>query len=464
MDKKIITCFCFLLLSLLTVTIPSEAKKKVHTIGDSTMANYATDGTTDKRGWAQMLQQFFNVDNVTVNNRGKSGASSKSFYLESAYWPTLVTGGSDAMQAGDFLLIQFAHNDEKNGGADGDVVKEYYANQGDATTAASTDYRGTTASGTYKEYIRKYIDEAKAMGVKPIVVGPICRKYFSTDGQSIKRNGMHDLGDNFTICDGTTLSTRNSVPASDDTYDYVAQARNVANEYDDVPFIDLTTLTANLYLSYGEAYCTSNLFCNDDSTHPAALGATLIAREFAQQLKSQAETETDYKKKEILMELAEDVIVSSEITFNPTSGDMGKAYQGQSIVKEFNISAFSVDADSEMTITTGNGFLVSLDKTNYGNSVTVNANGNNIITSVYVKTNLNNPGEITGTLTASVGSQTASINLRAEAISLTGGTETSAIWRLTSSCEPEEASILPEAFLIKLFKSSINSRHIKESL
>ena len=235
MDKKIITCFCFLLLSLLTVTIPSEAKKKVHTIGDSTMANYATDGTTDKRGWAQMLQQFFNVDNVTVNNRGKSGASSKSFYLESAYWPTLVTGGSDAMQAGDFLLIQFAHNDEKNGGADGDVVKEYYANQGDATTAASTDYRGTTASGTYKEYIRKYIDEAKAMGVKPIVVGPICRKYFSTDGQSIKRNGMHDLGDNFTICDGTTLSTRNSVPASDDTYDYVAQARNVANEYDDVP-------------------------------------------------------------------------------------------------------------------------------------------------------------------------------------------------------------------------------------
>ncbi len=442
MDKKIITCFCFLLLSLLTVTIPSEAKKKVHTIGDSTMANYATDGTTDKRGWAQMLQQFFNVDNVTVNNRGKSGASSKSFYLESAYWPTLVTGGSDAMQAGDFLLIQFAHNDEKNGGADGDVVKEYYANQGDATTAASTDYRGTTASGTYKEYIRKYIDEAKAMGVKPIVVGPICRKYFSTDGQSIKRNGMHDLGDNFTICDGTTLSTRNSVPASDDTYDYVAQARNVANEYDDVPFIDLTTLTANLYLSYGEAYCTSNLFCNDDSTHPAALGATLIAREFAQQLKSQAETETDYKKKEILMELAEDVIVSSEITFNPTSGDMGKAYQGQSIVKEFNISAFSVDADSEMTITTGNGFLVSLDKTNYGNSVTVNANGNNIITSVYVKTNLNNPGEITGTLTASVGSQTASINLRAEAISLTGGTETSAIWRLTSSCEPEANDLL----------------------
>ena len=241
----------FIAAVVLALTPPTSAmaKKKVHTIGDSTMANYATDGSTDKRGWAQMLQQFFNTDNVTVNNRGKSGASSKSFYKEAAYWPTMVTGGSDAMQAGDFLLIQFAHNDEKNGGADGDVVKQYYTAKGDAATAASTDYRGTTASGTYKEYIRKYIDEAKAMGVKPIVVGPICRKYFNSDGKSIRRNGMHDLGDNFTVCDGTTLTTGNSVPASDDTYDYVAQARNVAAEYDDVPFIDLTQLTANLYVS-----------------------------------------------------------------------------------------------------------------------------------------------------------------------------------------------------------------------
>ena len=325
MNKNLLTHLLLLLMALFTVGTAAEAKKKVHTIGDSTMANYPTDGSTDKRGWAQMLQQFFDTDNVTVNNRGKSGASSKSFYLESAYWPTLVTGGSDAMQAGDYLLIQFAHNDEKNNGADGDAVKRYYTSIGDAATAASTDYRGTTAAATFKEYIRRYINEAKAMGVTPIVVGPICRKYFSTDGTSIRRNGRHDLGDNFTICDGSTLKIGNKVAETDHTYDYVAQAKNVADEYDDVPFIDLTALTAALYLSYGDAYCTSNLFCNDDSTHPAALGATLIAREFAQQLKAQAASETDPKKKAVLEELAKDVIVSSEITFNPTSGDLGKA-------------------------------------------------------------------------------------------------------------------------------------------
>ena len=441
-------------LALLTVGMPVEAKKKVHTIGDSTMANYPTDGSTDKRGWAQMLQQFFNKDNILVNNRGKSGASSKSFYKEAAYWPTLVTGGSDAMQAGDFLLIQFAHNDEKNGGADGDVVKQYYTNKGDAASAASTDYRGTTASGTYKDYIRKYINEAKAMGVKPIVVGAICRKYFSNG--DIRRNGRHDLGDSFTLCDGKTLTKGNSVPASDDTYDYVVQARNVADEYDDVPFIDLTTLTANMYIQYGEAYCIANLFCNDDSTHPALLGATLIAREFAQQLKVQAETETNAKKKAILAELAQDVIVSSEITFNPTSGDMGRAYQGQSIVKEFNVSAFGLNTGASMTITTDGNFMVSTDKVNYSNSVEVKGSGNSIITSIYVKVNLLSPGVQQGTLTATADGKTATMTLSAETISLSGGEEVSAVWPLTSSTAPQANELLTVA------EESLNELIVKQ--
>ena len=442
MYNKLLTLFRVMVLASMVMAVPMEAKKKVNTIGDSTMANYPTDGSTDKRGWAQMLQQFFNTDNVTVNNRGKSGASSKSFYRESAYWPTMVTGGSDAMQAGDFLIIQFAHNDEKNGGADGDVVKQYYNSIGDAATASATDYRGTTASGTFKEYIRKYINEAKAMGVKPIVVAPICRKYFATGGQSIRRNGKHDLGDNFTKCDGTSLSTGNKVPESDNTYDYVEQAKAVAYEYDDVPFIDLTALTEQLYLKYGEAYCTLNLFCNDDSTHPSALGATLIAREFAQQLKLQATTETDPKRKQILEELAQDVVVSAEITFNPTSGDMGKAYMGQSIVKEYNVSAFGVDNGAKMNVSVDGGFLISNDKVNYNNSLTLTADGNNIISSLYVKVNLNAPGKVNGTLTATVGQQTSTLQLTAEAINLNGGTETNAVWPLTESTKPNDNELL----------------------
>lgn len=442
MKLKFLTTLALSVLALFGMST-ADAKVKLHTIGDSTMADYATDGSTDKRGWCQMLQQFFDSDFIQVNNRGKSGASSKSFYQESAYWPTLKRGGSDQMHEGDFLLIQFAHNDEKNGGADGDTVKAYYNHIGDAATASSTDYRGTTPYNTYRQYIRRYINEAKAMGVTPIVVGPICRKYFS--GNTIRRNGQHDLGDSYTVCDGTTLTTGHKVPETNDLMDYVAAAREVAAEYPDVPFVDLTTLTAALYLSYGEAYCTSNLFCKDDNTHPQGEGATLIARTFAQQVKDQAASETDPAKKAVLQALADHVIVSSSISFNPTSGDMGKAYQGQQIVKEFAVSAFGLAAGTEMVISTEAPFQVSLDKKNFAQSVTIQSNSANIISNIYVRVNLTSAGTVTGTLTATAGSMTETLALSAQAISLTGGTETQAYWPLTSSTQPAESELLTVA-------------------
>lgn len=447
MCKKFFKYFLMLLMAVL-IGVPSviEAKKKVHTIGDSTMANYPTDGSTDKRGWAQMLQQFFNTDNVTINNRGKSGASSKSFYLETAYWPTLVTGGSDQMQSGDYLLIQFAHNDEKNNGADGDVVKTYYTNKGDVTTASSVDYRGTTASGTYKEYIRKYITEAKAMGVTPIVVGPICRKYFTSTEQDITRKGRHDLGDDFVICDGQTYTEKNKVDASDDTYDYVAQAKAVADEFDDVPFIDLTETTANLYVSYGLNYCTENIFCADDSTHPKLLGATLIARAFTQQLINQAASETDPKKKAVLQELAADAIVGNEITFNPVSGNLGEGYVGMNVTKEYSVSAFGLASESgNVTFTATDGFKVSADKTSWKTSVEVPYTGSSLISTIYVRASIDKAGEVTGQLTASDGTNSKSLDLSVTGISLGGGEETTATWALNSTSLAATSTMLNAA-------------------
>ena len=102
--KYFLSRMSFLLAVLLAGTSIQVSAKKLHSIGDSTMQTY--DESTDKRGWGQMLQQFFDEAQITVNNRGKSGASSKSFYQEAAYWTTLKTGGSDAMASGDILLIR----------------------------------------------------------------------------------------------------------------------------------------------------------------------------------------------------------------------------------------------------------------------------------------------------------------------------------------------------------------------
>lgn len=145
------------IVATLVALAPATSAKKVHTIGDSTMANY-DESATATRGWCQYLQQF--LEGITVNNRGKGGASSKSFYKEDAYW----TSVKQQMQEGDYVLIQFAHNDEKNGGADGDSLAAYYNAIGDSDKANATDYRGTTPHGTYRMYLKRYINETRAAG------------------------------------------------------------------------------------------------------------------------------------------------------------------------------------------------------------------------------------------------------------------------------------------------------------
>ena len=411
-SAKHLRFWAFLLLAICFAGNDVRSAIKVHTIGDSTMANY-DENSTDKRGWCQMLQQFFNADEVTVNNRGKSGASSKSFYQEAAYWKTVIANVNE----GDYVLIQFAHNDEKNGGLDGDSVIAYTAAQGGSTDGI--DYRGTTANGTFKKYIRAYIDETKAKGGKPVIVTPICRKYFS--GNTIRRNGMHDLGDSFSILGSTS---KGSVPETDDTYDYAQALRDVAAEYEDVPVIDLTLMTRDMYLSYGESYCTANLFCTDDNTHPAKMGATLIARLAAQAMKEQGI-------------LAEHIIVGTDITFSPTTGDFGKAYAGQTVTKEFNVSAFGLENQAgTFTFSVSDGFEVSVDKTNFSQTVTADYSGGNLITTVYIRATLSAPGTLTGTLTATDGVVSRELALTAECIDLSGGEEVSVLWPLTSDAVP----------------------------
>ena len=315
--ERIFKHFLMLMLALF-MCAPCINAKKLHTIGDSTQEQRATDGSTDKRGWTQMLPQFIDATKIVVNNRGKSGASSKSFYKETGYWNTLVTGGSDQMQSGDLLIIQFAHNDEKTGGADGDEVKTYYNGKGDAASASATDYRGTTPYNTYKEYLRKYINEAKAMGVKPILVGAICRKYFKDENNTkINAAGQHNLYQKYNIIENDTYVVGKSMTVDDHSMDYTYQMAQVAAEYDDVPFVNLTQGTKELYEALGDEYCTAQVFCKDDGTHPALVGATLIAQKFAQMVKDLAETESVPGKKAVLQELADAVVIENEMTFTP---------------------------------------------------------------------------------------------------------------------------------------------------
>lgn len=74
----------------MTLCLPMmQGAIKVHTIGDSTMAEY-DESTTDKRGWGMYLGSFFDPSFVTVNNRGKSGADTRKPCFGRPYLPRLL--------------------------------------------------------------------------------------------------------------------------------------------------------------------------------------------------------------------------------------------------------------------------------------------------------------------------------------------------------------------------------------
>lgn len=389
---------------------------KVHTIGDSTMATYS-ESTTVTRGWGQMFQQFF-TDAVTVNNRAKSGASSKSFYEEAAYWESV----KKQIQPGDYVLIQFAHNDEKNDGMDGDEVKAYYESIGDQAKADATDYRGTTASGTYKEYLRKYVEETRALGATPVLVGAICRKYFT--GSTIRRNGRHDLGDDFSLLTVSGIKEGNKVGEDDHTYDYPYQMRLVADEMG-VSYIDLTTATKELYESYGDAKANELLFDGDGSTHTSAMGATLIARLCAQLLQKQGI-------------LTEYINLTSDLSVNPSKADLGEAYKGQTVVKEFQISGFDLQpAEGNVTITASKGLQVSADGESYSGSISMSYKEGNMIGTFYARCEFAEEGPINEEITVTSGDKTITIPVTGTSIVLEGGVPVQAYWRLEKDDECE---------------------------
>lgn len=383
----------YLIVFLFCTIITAKAQITLHTIGDSTMATYDPN-TSDIRGWGMMFQQFFN-SGVVVNNRAKNGASSKSFYMEAPYWTTV----KQQIKTGDFVIIQFSHNDEKNGGLDGGTDA--------ANPINGTDYRGTNPQTTYKDYLRKYIDETRALNATPILATSMCRKYFSTG--TITRKGQHDLGPDF------GLST------TDHTYDYAFAMQEVAVEKG-VKIIDLTALTKTLFESYGEAACTAQLFVSSDSTHPSALGGTLVARLCAQEMTRQNI-------------LANYINTSTDVLINPTACDFGDAYTGQTLTKEVTITGFDlVPTAGTFSLSVSDGFLIAANKTDvFSSSIPMNYSGGNLaFTKFYLSATQSVGGSKTGTLTVTNGTVTKTVPLTANFIALTGGTDVNLIWGLTT--------------------------------
>lgn len=163
-----------------------DKKITVYLAGDSTVSNYP-DNMAPRTGWGQVLPSFFD-DRVRIKNRAVPGRSSKSFIMEGR-----LAGILKQIHKGDYLFIQFGHNDEK--------FKD------------STRY--TKPSTTYKSYLKQYIAGARQKGAIPVLVTPMERRRFSSEGDALNTHGkypsaMRELGhdEHVTVIDLTAKSKK----------------------------------------------------------------------------------------------------------------------------------------------------------------------------------------------------------------------------------------------------------------
>ena len=400
--------YAMITLALLLCTAVSSAKK-VHTLGDSTMAPY-DESATVTRGWGMYFGNFL-TNGWTSANYARGGRDTYTGYSE------LWQNAKNNVEPGDYVIITFAHNDEKNGGMDGYQLKAYYERIGDATAAAAVDLRGSIPSTTYKQNLGKIVDEVIAKGATPIICSPVCRSYFNSDG-TIRRNGRHDLGDSFSILTENGPTTGNKVPADDHTMDYAYHSEQLAKEKN-VPFIDLTTATKQLYESYGDTKCHEQLFDGDGSTHFNTTGALLVARLCAQLMKEQNI-------------LADGIVVPTDLSISPATADLGEGYKGQTAIKELTINGFGLTpSDGTIAITATDGITLSTDQNNWQSSLSIDFKNGTLVQNIYARVILANAGQFTGTITATLGNNTVEVPLAINIIELGAGDPFTVAWPMT---------------------------------
>lgn len=221
-----------LIITLALLSLVLNVSAKIHTIGDSTMADYdqAEPDQKGMYGWGQVFGDYFS-NGMTVKNWGDRGESARSFYRK--FWSKTKA----EIKKGDYVLIQFGHNDQKS---------------------VTTD--------VYREYLSRFICETRELGATPILVTSICRKLF--EGTKISRLGRIDNG------------KAHGVDENNHTYDYPYHMKKVADSLK-VECLDLTTACKEYMESWGPEGC-KQFFPSGGSTHTNELGARVNAQLVAQ--------------------------------------------------------------------------------------------------------------------------------------------------------------------------------------
>ncbi|GJM33980.1 MAG: hypothetical protein DHS20C18_29810 [Saprospiraceae bacterium] len=214
-------------------------KKTIFIIGDSTVKKGKGKGEDGMWGWGDFLGDSFDTTKIQVVNLARGGRSSKTFITE-GLWDNLLT----LLQPGDFVLMQFGHND----GGPINTGKARGSLKGDGEKFQEVIMEGTGKKEkvhTYGWYMRKYIADSKTKGAIPVVLSMIPRNRWEK----------------------ATV-----IRASADYGKWAKQAAMQAGAW----FIDLNEIVAKKYETIGQETVDAQFFL-EDHTHTTEAGAQLNA-------------------------------------------------------------------------------------------------------------------------------------------------------------------------------------------
>ena len=246
---------------LLFASAIPEKTTTIFIIGDSTAANKDISKGKLERGWGMVLQSYFD-DNIRVDNRALNGRSSLSFINEGR-WDAVLK----SMKPGDYVIIQFGHNDEK----------------------PKAD-RHTDPGSTFDYNLAKFVRETREHGGIPVLMNCVVRRNFFVKAPEIdddEKLRTQTFKDGVKMVEGDTLIDTHGL--------YRVAPRDVAQRMN-VHFVDANQITHDLEQGLGtEASKKLHMWFlpgtepsepkgKQDNTHYSVYGAHVVERLLADAL------------------------------------------------------------------------------------------------------------------------------------------------------------------------------------
>ncbi|MBP5257848.1 MAG: rhamnogalacturonan acetylesterase [Prevotella sp.] len=194
-----------------------QKKTTIFIIGDSTAAKKDLSTGSPERGWGMALQCYFDDAFITVDNHAVNGRSSRSFINEGR-WDKVLS----LMKPGDYVIIQFGHNDEK-----------------------PQETRHTDPGSTFDYNLAKFVRETREKGGIPILMNPVVRRNYTLTLPKGEDEALRDtkFGDAPKTIEGDTLVDTHGL--------YAVAPRDVAMRMN-CYFIDANKITHDLETSLGK--------------------------------------------------------------------------------------------------------------------------------------------------------------------------------------------------------------------